>query len=280
MVQKNTAGRNLVSSPVKVKKRNGDGRPRLVPRTGYLLWQLVRRDLRSRFTGSVLGASWVVLQPLSLVVCYWFVFTRMIPRSTEAETAGYVLFLFSGLVPWLGLADGLTRATSSLVDNGALVRKLTFDSQVLIVTPNVTAMIFELVGLTLFTFYIVAAGGELWGLWMLPFALAIQFALQLGLGWILAVLNVLFRDVMQVLGFALSLGLFLSPIFYSAEGKYEKFFQWNPMTPLLGLFRSALLGDPLPSAFSIVFLLTAAAAIFAAGYILIRRAQPNLADLL
>lgn len=249
-------------------------------RTGFLLWQLVQRDLRSRFTGSILGVSWAVLQPLALVVCYWFVFTKMIPRSTQAATDGYVLFLVSGIVPWLGFADAVSRATPSLVENGAMVRKLTFQSEILVVTPCVSALLFELVGIGLFIMYSLAMGGDLWSLWILPFALLIQLGLQIGIGWILSVLNVLFRDVMQVLGFVLMLGLFLSPIFYSAEGKYEMIFQWNPMTPLLGLFRSALLGVPLPPVFSIVFLLVVVSSIFMAGYVFIRRAQPNLADLL
>lgn len=260
-----------------VKKRNGQG---IWSRTGFLLWQLVQRDLKSRFTGSILGVSWAIFQPLSLVLCYWFVFTKMIPRSTQAATEGYVLFLISGLVPWLGFADAVSRATPSLVENSPMVRKLTFQSEILVVTPCVTALLFELVGLVLFIIYVLVIEGSLWGLWILPFALAIQLALQVGISWILSVLHVLFRDVMQVLGFVLAMGLFLSPIFYSAKGKYEFFFQWNPMTPLLGLFRSALLEDPLPPAFSIVFLLVVAASIFTAGYVFIRRAQPNLADLL
>ncbi|MDX1584429.1 MAG: ABC transporter permease [Thermoanaerobaculia bacterium] len=266
-----------MTSAADVKKRNGEG---IWSRTGFLLWQLVQRDLKSRFMGSILGVSWAVVQPVSLVICYWFVFTKMIPRSTQAATEGYVLFLISGLVPWLGFADALSRGTPSLVDNAPMVRKLTFQSEILVVTPCVTAMLFELVGIVLFIIYQVVIGASLWSLWILPFALLIQLALQIGVSWILSVLHVLFRDVMQVLGFALSLGLFLSPIFYSAEGKYEMFFQWNPMTPLLGLFRSALLGDPLPSVFSIVFLLVVVASVFTAGYVFIRRAQPNLADLL
>lgn len=266
---------NLVTSAAYVKKRNAAWL-----QSAHLLGQLVRRDLRARFTGSILGVSWAVLQPLSLVTCYWFVFTRMMPRSTEAATEGYVLFLISGLVPWLGFADALMRATPSLVENGAMVRRLTFQSEVLVVTPCVSAMIFELVGIVLFLIYGAIVGTDLSLLWILPFALVLQLALAVGLSWMLAVLHVLFRDVMQVLGFLLTLGLFLSPIFYRAEGKYEKIFQWNPMTPLLGLFRSALQGGPLPEPVWIVFLLLVVTGVFTAGYILIRRAQPNLADLL
>ncbi len=266
---------NLVTSAAHVKKRNGGW-----GRTAFLLGQLVRRDLKARFSGSLLGASWAVLQPLSLVVCYWFVFTKMMHRSAEAGSDRYVLFLISGLVPWLGFADALMRGTPSLVENSAMVRRLTFQSEVLVVTPCITAMIFELVGIGLYMIYGIAKGIDLSLLWILPFALALQLALGVGIAWMLSVLHVLFRDVMQVLGFLLTLGLFLSPIFYRVPERYELFFQWNPMTPLLGLFRSALLGDPLPQPVWIVFLLLVVTAVFMAGYVLIRRAQPNLADLL
>ena len=77
--------------------------------------------------------------------------------------------------------------------------------------------------------------------WLLPFALVLQFAVQVGLGWILAATYVFFRDLTPILGFVLSVVFYLSPILYPVAGRFERFFVWNPMTPLLGLFRSAML---------------------------------------
>lgn len=245
----------------------------------HVLRALVRRDFRLRFTGSALGFAWAVLQPLLMVLCYWFVFTKIFTRGDTSDP-DYVPFLISGLLAWMGFADGITRGMTAIVENGAMIRKLTFRSDVLVIVPNVTALIFECIGFGLFIIYMAFRGGDLSGLWLLPFALLLQAQLQIGLGWILSVLNVLFRDVSQVIGFALTLGLFLSPIFYEVPSEYENWFRWNPMTPLLGLFRSALTGAPLPDALSIVFLLVVSAGLFFAGLKFFRRAQPTLADLL
>ncbi|HEY5610681.1 MAG TPA: ABC transporter permease [Thermoanaerobaculia bacterium] len=258
-----------------------------LPTSGFvrysnLLFELVKRDFAMRFTGSAFGLAWAVLQPLSLVFLYWFVFTVMIPRNpTFAGNNEYVVFLIAGLIPWLGFQEGVMRGTTSMVENAPVVRRLTFRSDVLVVVPNVSALLFELIGLALYIAFLVIRGGfSLGGFWLLPFALLIQFTIQLGLSWFLAATYVFFRDLLQLLGFVLSIVFYLSPILYPVGGRFEKYFVWNPMTPLLGLFRSALLAAPLPSVGSFVFLLTVSAAVFAIGLLFFRRAQPNLADLL
>lgn len=267
-----------------------DPRPGSASRNLHLLVELVRRDFSMRFAGSALGVAWAVLQPLSLVILYWFVFTVIFPaaggggRFRAADLAGgtgnYVLFLIAGLVPWLGFNEGVIRGTTSIVENSAMVRRLTFRSEVLVVVPNLSAILFELVGLALLFLYIGLNGGSLWGIWVLPFAILLQLMLQVGLAWILATVHVFFRDVLPILGFVLSILFYLSPILYAVPARWETFFFWNPLTPLFGLFRSAALSAPLPSAGSIVLLMVVALGAFGLGLALFRRAQPSLADLI
>jgi lipopolysaccharide transport system permease protein len=91
-------------------------------------------------------------------------------------------------------------------------------------------------------------------------------------------MQVFFRDVAQVLGFALTIVFYLSPILYPPSSRFEAIFSWNPMTPLIGLFRSAMLDAPLPSASSIVFLLAVVVTVVALGLVIFRRAEATLAD--
>ena len=245
----------------------------------HLLNQLVRRDFVSRFTGSALGPGWAVLQPLTLVVLYWFVFTFLIPQGPGARDNGYVLFLIAGLVPWIGFNEGIIRSTTSIVDNATIVRRLAFRSELLVVVPNASAIIFEAIGIVLFLIFLAATRSISPYIWVLPFALLAQFAIQAGIGWFLAAIYVFFRDVAQVLGFILSILFYLSPILYPVSHRFESFFLWNPLTPLLGLFRSAMIGSALPRATSIVFLLIVATLIFAGGLAFFRRTQATLADL-
>jgi ABC-type polysaccharide/polyol phosphate export permease len=239
----------------------------------------VKRDFAARFTGSALGLFWAVLQPLSLVVVYWFVFTYMFTRG-PASSDDYILFLISGLLPWLGINEGVVRSTTSIVENAPMVRRLAFRSELLVVVPNASALIFEAIGLLLFLGFLLMRGASPRLIWLLPFALVLQFSLQVGLGWFLAASYVVFRDLLPMLGFALSVAFYLSPILYPVAPRFQRFFDWNPMTPLLGLFRSAILSAALPSAGSVVFLLAVAAALFTGGLLFFRRAQATLADLI
>ena len=227
-----------------------------------------------------------MLQPLSLVLLYWFVFTFMIPggRMAGAGAGGsdvpYIYFLIAGLLPWLGINEGLMRSATAIVENSAIVRRLPLRSEILVVVPNVSALLFEAIGLGIFVIARAAGGGSLRLLWLLPLALASQFALQVGIGLMLAATYVFFRDLTQIMGFALSIVFYLSPILYEVGGRFAKFFFWNPLTPLMGLFRSAMLGSPLPDAASIVFLLIVAAAALASGLFCFSRVQPTLVDLI
>lgn len=253
--------------------------------TLHLLRELIRRDISARFTGSALGLAWAVLQPLSLVLLYWFVFTFMIPGGRLGLGSGnddvpYIHFLIAGLLPWLGFHEGLMRSATSIVENSGIVRRLPLRSDLLVVVPNASALVFQAIGLGLFLLALAVTRGSLRQLWVLPLALVLQFLLQLGVGYMLAATYVFFRDLTQILGFVLSILFYLSPILYSVAGRFEEYFFWNPLTPLLGLFRSALLGSPLPDAASIVFLLIVVAASLVAGLYGYRRVQPTLVDLI
>ncbi|HEV7428087.1 MAG TPA: ABC transporter permease [Thermoanaerobaculia bacterium] len=246
----------------------------------HLLRELVKRDFRSRFTGSALGLLWAVLQPLSLVFLYWFVFTYMFRRGPGGDDKHFIDFLIAGLLPWMGLNEGIIRSTTSIVDNAPMVRRLAFRSELLVLVPNASAMIFESIALALFAAFLLLRGLPMRLVWILPLALLVQFAAQVGLSWILAASYVFFRDLMPIIGFLLSIVFYLSPILYPVTGRFERFFLWNPMTPLLGLFRSAMLSAALPAAGSIVFLVFVATTLFAGGLLFFRRAQGTLADLI
>jgi len=221
-----------------------------------------------------------VLQPLSLVALYWFVFTYMFRRAPASRDDNYIFFLISGLLPWLGINEGLMRSTTTIVENAPMVRRLAFRSELLIVVPNASALIFEAVGLLLFIGVLMLRGAAPRFIWLLPFALVLQFGLQVGLGWFLATAYAVFRDLLPIVGFLLSIVFYLSPILYPVAGRFESFFHWNPMTPLLGLFRSAILSAALPDIGSLVFLLVVSTGFFLGGLTFFRRAQPTLADLI
>lgn len=243
----------------------------------FLLRELVKRDLAARFAGSTLGRAWVIAQPLGLILMFWFVFSTLVPMRVSGQES-YILFLVAGLIPWLAIAEGVNRSATAILENSAMVRRMAFRTELLVVVPNATAVLLEIIALVCaFAFSFYERGVSRY-VWVLPIALLLQFGLQTGVGWIVAVMQVFFRDVAQVLGFVLTIFFYLSPILYPPSPRFQTLFDWNPMTPLAGLFRSAMLGSPLPSASSIVFLMVAVASVVAFGLLIFRRAEATLAD--
>jgi lipopolysaccharide transport system permease protein len=241
---------------------------------------LIRRDFVARFRGSALGWIWAILHPAALIALYWLVFTRLIPRSVAAVDDSYSDFLITGLIPWLAFNEALIRSMTSIVDNGPVVRKLALRSELIVAVPTASAIVLELIALAIFATVLIARGQLPSMIWLLPFAVAIQIVLQLGVGWILSVIYLFFRDLGQIVGFLLAVFFYLSPVLYRVTPGLERVFAWNPMTPLLGLYRSALLSEALPAAPSIVFLLIVASVMFFAGVSFFRREQGTLSDVI
>ena len=241
---------------------------------------MIRRDFVARFRGSALGIVWAVLYPAALVALYWAVFTVLMPRGPGAGDPGYSDFLITGLIPWLALNEALMRSMTSIVDNGPVVRKLALRSELIVAVPTASAIALEVIALALFAIVLIIRGQAPTMIWLLPFVIVIQIVLQLGVGWILAIIYVFFRDLAQILGFILVVFFYLSPVLYRVNPAFERAFAWNPMTPLLGLYRSALLSEALPAASSIVFLLIVASVLFIAGVSFFRREQGTLSDVI
>lgn len=226
-----------------------------------------------------MGAVWAIIQPLTLIALYSFIFSFFLaPRGSAPDGVSYVQFLVAALLPWLALNEGITRSATAVVDNSAIVRRLPLQSELLVVVPNASAVILEVIALLLAYIFIFAPRGISPHLWALPVALAAQFAIQLGVGWLVAAIYVVFRDLGQILGFLLTVIFYISPILYPASDRFAWMFAWNPITPLAGLFRSAMIATPLPPTGSIVFLFVVAGSIFAGGFLFFRRAKASLVD--
>src|SRR5690349_22475246 len=105
----------------------------------------------------------------------------MLPGGRAGGTGDqYIYFLIAGLLPWLGVSEGLSRSTTSVVDNSAIVRRLPLRSELLVIVPNATAMIFECVALAIFVGVRIFQGSSIRNLWLLPLAIVLQFLLQVG----------------------------------------------------------------------------------------------------
>lgn len=250
---------------------------------GFLLKELVRRDLQSRYRGSLFGFLWAFVHPLWQLALLWVVFSVILKVPLTGEkTASFPVFLFSGLVPWLGFAESVQRAATSVVEHSGLVRKLRFPSALLVVSSVGAALLHQFVALGIFAVWQAVAGEPAWArLPWLFFGLTAQVALALGLGWAAAALQVFFRDVGQGLGIGLQAWFYLTPVVYPLSLLPESLRPWmvlNPMATTVQAFRTVLLGSPPPAAGAALALAGISLATLGLGWALFRRLQPAFAD--
>ncbi|MEO8274911.1 MAG: ABC transporter permease [Thermoanaerobaculia bacterium] len=250
---------------------------------GFLLRELVRRDLQSRYRGSLLGFLWAFVHPLWQLVLYWIVFSVILKVPLSGERAvSFPVFLFSGLLPWLGFAESLQRSVTTVVDHAGLVRKLRFPSSLLVVACVVSALVHQFVALAIFCAWQAVAGEPVWARapWLL-LGLVAQIALSLGIGWGVAALQVFFRDVSQALGIVLQALFYLTPIVYPASIVPERFRSWlmlNPLATAAQAFRAVLLGSSPPSPAAAWSMIGISLGTLFLGWQLFRRLRPAFAD--
>lgn len=245
----------------------------------------VRREIRGRYVNSVLGLAWAVVHPLALLALYTFVFSHVMQVRFTGDSAAtnFPLYLFCGMLPWLAFSDGLARASSVLMEQTALIKKVVFPTEILPASAVISALVTELVGLVvLLPAVVVFAGGLGWSVLALPVIMVFQFLFTMGLAWFLACAGVAVRDLRHLLGVALTLWMFLTPIVYPAEMVPPRF-RWvlavNPLSYLVQAYRDVVLERRLPPAADVAVLAAISVAVFAAGHAVFRYTKHVLADL-
>ncbi len=250
----------------------------------FLLSELLRRDLAARYAGSFAGPLWAVLNPAVICGLYAFVFVAVLKLPPPTGFGGsYVEFLLAGVLPWMGVQEAVSRATTVVSDQAHLVKKLRFPIELLVASSVGAALLIEAAGLSVFTIYLLASGRGSVRPGVLLLAFAFQILLLWGPALILAALNVFFRDLSQILPPILMVGFYLSPILYPEEkvpAFAARFLVLNPVRDLVALFRTALFDAPAPpigrvAAWSFVLVVVGFC-----GARLFRRCRPSFADLL
>jgi lipopolysaccharide transport system permease protein len=249
----------------------------------FLLRELVRRDFQGRYAGSALGFLWSFAPPLFQLALFTFVFSFVLRvRASELHDVPFAIVLFAGLLPWTAVQEGVQRATTALTENANLVRKLRFPAELLVLSVVLTALLHEAIACAAFVVVLVALGLLEWGgLPLLLIALPLQALLTMGLGLLCASAQVFVRDFAPALGLGLMAWFYATPIVYPLSLVPEPWrgvLEWNPLTPLIGLYRQALLGGglTLPSGTGLLAALSLILAV--AGLRLFACLKPTLAD--
>jgi lipopolysaccharide transport system permease protein len=258
------------------------------------LWiNLTLRELRGKYKRSVLGWAWSLLNPLATMLIYTFVFKFLLKIDVvPGDPSGldmFPLFLLCGLLPWNFLTSSMFGGMGGLVGNANLVKKVYFPREIL-VGANVGSWLFSL-GIELGVLLVaLLLFGNMVLPWILPLLalLLLQTMFALGLSLALSVLNVYFRDTQHLLGIAIQIWFYATPIIYPislvAEADEKNslpllmLYRLNPMTRFIEAYRDLLYDLRWPPAEDMVFLGVVSTVTLLAGYWIFLRLEPRLAE--
>lgn len=248
-----------------------------------LIYFLAWRDVIVKYKQTIVGILWVLIRPVFTLMVFTLVFGKI--AALPSSNVPYPLLVFSGLMPWLFFAASVSEVSNSVQTNAALVGKIYFPR--LIITIAVLLVCFVdyavscllIVGVALWT-----GVPPDWRILYLPVLTLWVAALGYGVGLCGAALNVRYRDFRHLIPFALQLGVYVSPVAYSAHLVPEKWrwlYSLNPMTGIIDGFRWAILGQRFDVYVpGMVFSIAATIVILALGLYWFRRVERQFVDFL
>lgn len=244
-----------------------------------MIANLIRKDLRGRYKGSVFGFLWTFINPLLQLAVYTMVFSIILRAGIEK----YYLFLFVALIPWIFFSTCLSAGCAAVLNDKNLVTKIYFPREVLpisFVTSNFINMIYS--------FAVVLAVVILMGdhvnllAWMyLPIVMVIEYLLALGCTLITSSVTVFFRDLQYILGIIAMAWQFLTPVMYSVDmvpDRLMPLFLMNPMTSIIVAYRDILYYGQIPAVGTLVLPLVISMIVLVMGELLFHRIQRYFAE--
>lgn len=212
----------------------------------------VQREFQIKYRNSLLGAAWNVLNPLAMIVVYTMIFSQVMRAKLPGSDNlyGYSIYLCAGVITWGLFAEITSRSQSMFLDNANTLKKLNFPRMTLPLIVVTSAVLNFAIVLGLFMIFLMLTGSMPgWSIVAFLPILGIQIMLSAGLGMVLGVLNVFFRDVGQFFGIFLQFWFWLTPIVYPANILPATVRPWmdiNPMYPLISSYQGIFVQDQWP----------------------------------
>ena len=251
-----------------------------------LLYQLVRRDYEQRFVGSSAGWLWGMIHPMVMIASWTIVF-QFFMKTTVAPgevTDNYVLYLICGYLPWMLFAETVQRSATSLLDQSNLITKTVFPSEMIPISIFLSALLNHLLALALAFVAILYWQGELSPMiLLLPVYMALIGLMGIGIGWVVAALQVYLRDTAQMLMVVMTFWFWMTPIFVSIDQVPDKFqflIRGNPLSFVVKAYSERLLSMRAPNLHELMFVACAACAAFIVGGLFFKQLKRGFADVL
>ncbi|MBF0593230.1 MAG: ABC transporter permease [Nitrospirae bacterium] len=252
-----------------------------------LLVYFIRKDVKGKYAGSVLGALWSVLLPLLQILIFWFVFDGIMKARPYADTTNthipYLYFLLCTILCWTAFSEGIIRASTSIIEHSDMIKKVSFPNIYLPLSVTISSYIQPTVGFLIFLIvYSILTTFSTIYLLLLPIVL-LQLLLTMGVGMILSALLPFLRDMGYVIGHAMQGLFFLSPIMYSIDKIPERFrilFYLNPFAHFANTYHKIILFRELPTTTLLLSLVAISLSSFTLGCFVFSKFKDGFSDVL
>ena len=215
-----------------------------------LMWLFVKRDFAAQYKQTVLGPIWHIVQPLFTTAVFLFLFTTI--AGIKTDDINPIVFYMSGITIWNYFSACLTGTANTFVANAGIFGKVYFPRLVIplsTVLSNIIKFGIQFCLLLIVIIWIAIRDNNFyigWSIFLLPILVVMMAGMGLGLGIIISSLTTKYRDFAVLIGFAVQLLMYLTPIAYPLSALTGKSYAWlltyNPLTPIVEAFRYALLG--------------------------------------
>jgi len=213
----------------------------------YLLGQLIRRDILTRYKRSVLGVAWTMLNPLGTMLILTFVFSNFF----KSAIPHYPVYILSGLLVWNFFSQGTNASISGLVWGGSLLKRIYIPSTVFGVSAIGTALVNLILSFVPLVIVMLIDGAPFyWSMLFLPISILLLTAFTLGLGLFISSIAVFFPDVAEMYQVLLTAWMYLTPIIYPEDlisAKWLPYYKINPMYWMVKMFRLPVFEGRLPN---------------------------------
>ena len=252
----------------------------------FFIVSSIKTEFRSRFARSKLGGIWMILHPLALVLVYAFILSEIMTAKLPgvASQYAYPIYILSGIVGWNLFSEILDRCMTVFIDSGNLLKKIAFPKLALPLIAIGSSLInFFILFLMMFIIFGFLGHLPYHALHWLPLLVLITVGLAVGIGLTLGVLNVFMRDIGQFMAVVLQFWFWLTPIVYMTSimpKGYQHLIFLNPVTGIAMGFQNILLYDKAPDFSLVVYPTVFAIVTLAMAFIIFKKANEEMADVL
>lgn len=233
-----------------------------------LIWNFVKRDISQKYSGSLLGLYWSVINPIITLIVYFIVFGFFLKARLPGNDNvwDFALYFSAGFLPWVAFSESVMRASRSIVDNKNYIKKVPFPSEIFPIYTILSELVNLLIGITIYmVLYILLKGIPSIYIIFLPIGIILQMMFTLSLSLIFSSATVYFRDIPQILGSIFMIWFWGTPIVYAITVVPDSI-RWimylNPAYYMVEIYRAMMFYGRFPDLdkllpfmiFSIIFL--------------------------